>query len=79
MKNSALYVSYLLILLYFSDVSYTVSLSPTKENIKEEMPSTKVMVAGIEVTLPEDASALDKIDQTINDILSSSALSAVSL
>ncbi|XP_037800822.1 uncharacterized protein LOC119595758 isoform X2 [Penaeus monodon] len=62
-----------------SDVSYTVSLSPTKENIKEEMPSTKVMVAGIEVTLPEDASALDKIDQTINDILSSSALSAVSL
>ncbi|XP_047480369.1 uncharacterized protein LOC125032976 isoform X2 [Penaeus chinensis] len=62
-----------------SDASYTVNLSPTKENIKEETPSTKVMVAGIEVTLPEDASALDKIDQTINDILSSSALSAVSL
>lgn len=62
-----------------SDASYTVSLSPKKETIKEEVTSTKVMVAGIEVTLPEDASALDKIDQTINDILSSSALSAVSL
>lgn len=56
-----------------------MSLSPKKETIKEEVTSTKVMVAGIEVTLPEDASALDKIDQTINDILSSSALSAVSL
>lgn len=66
-------------MLYFSDASYTVSLSPKKETIKEEVTSTKVMVAGIEVTLPEDASALDKIDQTINDILSSSALSAVSL
>ncbi|XP_042860570.1 uncharacterized protein LOC122250440 isoform X2 [Penaeus japonicus] len=62
-----------------SDVSHSASLSPKKEDVKEEMPSTKVVVAGIEVTLPHDASALDKIDRTINDILSSSALSAVSL